>query len=144
MSIPTVLKRIKALKGLSEEDCQSILENTSLETVASGETLFNEGDEGNALYIIRKGSVRIIKSKDGQEQEIAVLKEKQFFGEMALIANQNRNATAVTLEECELYVLTPKAFNVLIEKNPDMASRISEEFMRRLNENIRNDIEWKR
>ena len=142
MSIPSVLKRIKALNGLSEEDCKSILDNTSLQKVPAGKILFNEGEEGRALYIIRRGQVRIFKpATDGKEEvEIAVLNDKQFFGEMALIANQKRNATAVTIEDSEMYVLTPKAFNVLIEKNPDMASRISEEFMRRLNENIRNDL----
>jgi len=142
MSIPSVLKRIKALNGLSEEDCKAILDNTSLQKVPAGKILFNEGEEGRALYIIRRGKVRIFKpATDGKEEvEIAVLNDKQFFGEMALIANQKRNATAVTIEDSEMYVLTPKAFNVLIEKNPDMASRISEEFMRRLNENIRNDL----
>lgn len=142
MSIPSVLKRIKALKGLSEDDCKAILENTSLEKVSKEQVLFNEGEEGNALYIIRRGKVRIFKpaTQGKAEVEIAVLGAKQFFGEMALIAEQKRSATAVTVEDSELYVLTPKAFNVLIEKNPDMASRISEEFMRRLNENIRNDI----
>ncbi|WP_372369130.1 Crp/Fnr family transcriptional regulator [Candidatus Uabimicrobium sp. HlEnr_7] len=142
MSIPSVLKNIKALKGLSEDDCKAILENTSLDKIAKDQILFNEGDEGNALYIIRRGKVRIYKpATNGQEKiEIAILGEKQFFGEMALIANQKRSATAITVEDSELYVLTPKAFNVLIEKNPKMASRISEEFMRRLNENIRNDI----
>ncbi|BBM86076.1 Crp/Fnr family transcriptional regulator [Candidatus Uabimicrobium amorphum] len=142
MSIPSVLKRIKALRGLSEDDCKAILDNTSLEKVPQGQVLFNEGEEGNALYIIRRGKVRIFKpaTPGKQEVEIAVLGEKQFFGEMALIAEQKRSATAITVADSELYVLTPKAFNVLIEKNPDMASRISEEFMRRLNENIRNDI----
>lgn len=140
MNIPTILKKIKALEGLSPEDCQSIIENTSLKKVEKGLVLFKEGDDGDGMYIIRSGSVRIFKQDNNKEVDIAILKEKQFFGEMALMADQKRIGTAIVLENSELYVVTTEAFTLLLKKNPDMAKRISEEFMRRLNENIRNNI----
>lgn len=65
---------------------------------AADKTLFNEGDQGNAVFIIEKGAVAIIKTIDGQRVQLAVLKAGELFGEMALVDGSPRMAAAVTLE----------------------------------------------
>ncbi len=101
-------------------------------------TLFVEGMTGEILYVIRKGSVNITKrGANSQEIVLATLKEGEFLGEMSLIDNRPRTATARVAEESSLLVLTKKAFNTLLEKQPDSALKILLVFLKIANERLR-------
>ncbi len=101
-------------------------------------TLFVEGMTGEILYIIRKGSVNITKKGTGsQEIVLATLKEGEFLGEMSLIDNRPRTATARVAEESSLLVMTKKAFNTLLEKQPSTALKILLFFLKIANERVR-------
>ena len=65
---------------------------------AANKTLFNEGDQGNAVFIIETGRVAIVKTIDGKKVQLATLKAGELFGEMALVDGSPRMASAVTLE----------------------------------------------
>ncbi|MBS0584753.1 MAG: FAD-dependent oxidoreductase [Verrucomicrobia bacterium] len=79
-----------------------------------GETIFHKGDVGNFLYIIKSGKVEVLESSDGKEKQIAVLKEGDFFGEMALLNEKRRLATVRSLEDCEVLALRKSDFQILI------------------------------
>lgn len=94
--------------------------NRILETVTlnDGEHLFEEGDTGDALYIIREGAMDIRKrSPDGEEQTIATLGKFAMLGEMSLITEAPRSATAVATQPCRLFRLGKTRFLDLIEKD---------------------------
>lgn len=86
------------------------------------------------MYIIKTGQVGIFKNQYA-ENPLATLSINEFFGEMALISNHKRNATAKTLSECEVFVLHKDAFKELMRTNPEIANTISDEIIRRTNEN---------
>lgn len=67
---------------------------------AADKALFHEGDQGNAVFIVEKGSVAIIKTVDGKRVQLATLRAGEMFGEMALVDGSPRMASAVTLEAC--------------------------------------------
>lgn len=78
----------------------------SLVSYPSNHTLFSQGEQGDRAYIIDKGRVIIFLSKDGEEFPLSILGEGEIFGEMAIIDNQVRSASAKTLEECSLIIVT--------------------------------------
>jgi CRP-like cAMP-binding protein len=101
-------------------------------------TLFVEGMTGEILYVIRKGSVNITKKgKANEEIVLATLKEGEFLGEMSLIDNRPRTATARVAEDSTLLVMTKKAFTTLLEKHPDVALKILLVFLKTANERLR-------
>jgi sensor c-di-GMP phosphodiesterase-like protein len=69
-------------------------------------TLFSQGESGDRAYIIEKGRVLIFLTKDGEEFPLSILGEGEIFGEMAIIDNQVRSASAKTLEDCSMLVVT--------------------------------------
>ena len=101
-------------------------------------TLFVEGMTGEILYVIRKGSVQITKKGgSGQEMVLATLKEGEFLGEMSLIDNRPRTATAKVAEESVLLVMTKKAFLTMMEKYPAIALKVLLVFLKIANERLR-------
>lgn len=78
----------------------------SLVSYPANYTLFSQGEKGDRAYIIDKGRVIIFLSKDGEEFPLSILGEGEIFGEMAIIDSQVRSASAKTLEESSLIIVT--------------------------------------
>lgn len=83
-----------------------------------GEVLFNEGDQGDVMYLIREGKIKITKGKGEDEKVLAVLQEGAFFGEMALIDGSPRSAGAVAASPASLLVIDKENFQSKITENP--------------------------
>jgi len=75
-----------------------------------GEVLFNEGDKGRLMYLIREGKIKITKGKGEEEKVLAVLKEGDFFGEMAIIDGSPRSASAIAVTLTSLLVIVSIGF----------------------------------
>ena len=89
------------------------------------EVVFEEGDPGTGMYMIRNGSVSILaKNQQGTEDELALLGPGDFFGETTLTAPAPRSATARTTEQTELIGLFRADLLELIERQPTLTSRI--------------------
>lgn len=87
--------------------------------VAPKTILFREGDPGDFAYIIQSGKVEILKHAEHGEVQLAVLEEGAVFGEMALFDSEElRSATARTLEETTLEMLSAEEFQMLLAKCP--------------------------
>jgi len=89
-----------------------------------GEIVFEEGDPGSGLYIIRSGSVRIFHRDDGAEEGIALLGPGDFFGETTLTSPAVRSASARTMESTELVGLFRADLLEMAQKHPAAANRI--------------------
>lgn len=87
--------------------------------------LFAEGERGDELYIIQKGSVKISKIARNQEVVLAVLKEGDIFGEMALLEDKPRAATAEAYENCTLLAVNRHNFEGLISSRPELVARLT-------------------
>lgn len=101
-------------------------------TINPGEHLFKEGDEGDKMYIIQQGNIRISKIIEGTDHELAVLGKGDFFGEMAIVTNEKRTATATALNKTDLLAFDKQGFLSLINKNAKIALNIIEKLCRRL------------
>jgi len=85
-----------------------------------GETLFNQGDEGNIAYMIIHGVMDVI--VDGKK--VGTMRNGEVFGEMALLLNQKRSATIVSSQPTELVAISKSNLDELINSGSDKAKKI--------------------
>ncbi|HMO16707.1 MAG TPA: NAD(P)-binding domain-containing protein [Oligoflexia bacterium] len=102
-----------------------------------GEVLFAEGDPGDALYIILKGSVKISKkSSDGVDVAQTYIAAGNYVGEMALVSGNVRSATASAAVRCETLKIPKELFDELLKTNPETEKEIKSLARKRLVENL--------
>lgn len=92
---------------------------------ARGTLIFCEGEPGDELYIIQKGSVKILKIMDNNEVVLAVLKPGDIFGEMAILESKPRTACAVVYEECEVMTVNRRNFQIIVGTQPQIIARLT-------------------
>ena len=107
-----------------------------LRSYRKDEVVFEEGEQGNEMFIIHRGKVKIVKkTRKGQGKPLAILKSGEFFGEMALIDNSPRSASAVAEEDdTELIVLDKPKFTYMVQQLPDFSLAIMRRLAQRLRE----------
>ena len=87
--------------------------------------LFAEGEPGNELFIIHKGSVKITKIVDNNEVLLAILKAGDIFGEMALLESKPRAASAVAHEDCTVMAVNKANFEKMITNQPQLIAKVT-------------------
>ncbi|MDR0457366.1 MAG: cyclic nucleotide-binding domain-containing protein [Treponema sp.] len=87
--------------------------------------LFAEGEPGDELYVIQEGSVKISKIVNNQEVVLAVLRKGDIFGEMALLEDKPRAATAEIVENCTVFAVNRANFTGLIKTSPELVARMT-------------------
>ena len=103
------------------------------QTVSKGEIIFDEGDTGDVAYAIQQGEVHIMKRHGNHVTTLSVLRDNDFFGEMALIDGKPRSASAVATTDTVLIVVSREQFIHRLEQYDPMLKCI----MKRLVEVIR-------
>src|SRR5215467_4702741 len=99
-----------------------------------GTVLFREGEPGKEMFVLQSGKVAISKHVRDVEKVLATLGPGEFFGEMAIISNKPRNATATVAEEAKVLVIDPKTFEGMIRGNSEIAVRMIKKLSERLSE----------
>lgn len=122
------LARMDLFAGLEGADLEAVAGLAESSRVAEGHVVFREGSEGDAMFAIVTGTIRIAKGKGvlpGQyERFLATLGPGSVFGEMALLLREPRNATAVAAVPTELYRLSKPAFDGLVARQDALACRL--------------------
>jgi CRP/FNR family cyclic AMP-dependent transcriptional regulator len=83
-----------------------------------GDILFKEGDRGRVMYLIREGKIKITKGAGEEERTLAVLKDGDFFGEMAIIDGSPRSASAIAVTPTSLLIIDEETFKTKLKENP--------------------------
>lgn len=100
-------------------------ENTKVRTYQAGQELFQEGEPGSAMFILLQGRIELRKKVSGGEQLLkAVETPNDFFGEMAVLDDRPRSATAVATEASNVLEVDPAAFEQLVVSNGKFAMKI--------------------
>jgi CRP-like cAMP-binding protein len=86
--------------------------------------IFSEHEPGEELYIIQRGKIKITKIVDNNEVLLAVLKPGDIFGEMAILENKPRNATAISFGEAELFAVSKANFEGMVQRNPQLGTKL--------------------
>lgn len=88
--------------------------------------IFSEGQPGEELYIIQRGSVKIVKIVDNNEVLLAVLKQGDIFGEMALLESKPRSASAIAYEDCTVLAVNRENFERMVGSQPQIITRLTQ------------------
>ena len=96
----------------------------SMRSYRKDEMIFVEGEPGSELFIVQKGNIKITQFANDQEIILNIMKTNDIFGEMSLLDNQPRSASAVALDDVEILAISKKSFDDMIEKQPHIMSRI--------------------
>jgi CRP/FNR family transcriptional regulator, cyclic AMP receptor protein len=99
-----------------------------------GTVLFSEGDPGREMFVIRKGRVTISKLSREVETVLVTLGPGEFFGEMSILNQKPRSATATVAEDARLLVLDPRTFETMLRANGEIALRMIQKLADRLAE----------
>jgi len=130
-----ILRKVPIFSSLNEETLLQIDKVCGKKNYKKGEIILFEHDEGNALFFIVKGEVKISReSDDGREVILSLLHDSDVFGEMALMDGMPRSANVTAMEDTELYMIKREDFLELLNDHPDVSIALLEEITYRLRE----------
>lgn len=116
------LKRVPLLANLSETELEALARDFSQRQFRQGETIFQQGDSGQMLYLIESGLVRIyVQSEDGQEMSVNVCGPGDLFGELSVIDEEPRSASVVAMEDTVVHLLSRERFREHMRRSPQLA-----------------------
>lgn len=114
------LARVPLFKRLEPHELEHLAEDIDQVNYKAGETIFNEHDLGDGLYVVETGSVRIwVMDEDVSEVTLAELKPGDFFGELAVLDRGERSSSATALVDTHLHKLSSDAFQQFLIEHPD-------------------------
>src|SRR5438094_4002567 len=133
MTIDT-LRQVPLFESLDNEAAGELCHLLESLDCKASTILFRAGDEGDAMYVIERGKVRIcVRTTQGHELTLTELGRGDFFGEMALLGDgQRRSADAVVAEDARLAVLSREHFLSFVRSSPDVALELLTAFANRL------------
>ena len=121
MTIDT-LRHVPLFESLDDEAAAELCHLLESIDSRAGSVLFRAGEEGDAMYVIERGKIRIcVRATDGHEVTLTELEHGDFFGEMALLGGQRRSADAVVAEDARLAVLSREHFLSFMRGTPNVA-----------------------
>jgi CRP/FNR family cyclic AMP-dependent transcriptional regulator len=121
MTIDT-LRHVPLFESLDDETARKLCQLLDSIDCKENTFLFRAGDEGDAMYLIERGKVRIcVQATDGRQMTLTELGRGDFFGEMALLDGQRRSADAIVSEDARLAVLSREHFLSFLQSSAETA-----------------------
>jgi small-conductance mechanosensitive channel/CRP-like cAMP-binding protein len=119
------LAKVDFLRVLSEEQRHRLAEASRIHVYGPGERIVIEGEATTEMFIVKRGTVSILRGKDGSPAHVATLGPGEFFGEMALMTGELRNATVRAEMPTKLISVDHAAIKTVLEEAPELATLIS-------------------
>jgi CRP-like cAMP-binding protein len=101
-------------------------------TFRAGEMIFSEFEPGNAFYFIQSGRVQLVKIIGDIERTLDILQPSEMFGEMSILENSPRSATAIALDSVKVLEFNSQNFEILMLGNPQIALKLLKMFAKRI------------
>ncbi|PZX22737.1 Putative Cyclic nucleotide-binding, ABC transporter and Peptidase C39, bacteriocin processing [Cupriavidus phytorum] len=120
--------RLFDLRGkLDKQELEDAVRSVGVKRVAAGrEILKQDGREDRRLYVVRQGTVRIVRSEEGSEFPLATLGQGDIFGERACVMRQEQLASAIAETDVRLLVIPEKTVQLILERNPRLREVLEE------------------
>lgn len=133
-----LLKQQILLEDLDSDGLDKISKIIKKFSLKKGDQLFKENDDTKGLYLVHSGKVEISRvTADGWRQTLTVLNPGHFFGELSIIENRRHVASAIAIEDTELFLLPKEEFNRLIEEDMALACNIIKRIAIVMSKNLR-------
>jgi CRP-like cAMP-binding protein/thioredoxin reductase/Fe-S-cluster-containing hydrogenase component 2 len=110
--------------GLDRESIDDIAATATIHSWAKGRVLFNEGEDGDSLHLIRRGSVLVRKKMGDHDVVLNYVAAGNCVGEMAMVSGEPRNATVAAAADCETIRIEREDFERLMDRHPSLREQI--------------------
>jgi CRP/FNR family transcriptional regulator, cyclic AMP receptor protein len=127
-----LVKTIPLFESLEKDDLDALANKLREVKVVAGQTVFAQGDEGDAMYVIEDGAVDIVAGSGKQKVILTSLFKLQYFGELSLLDGAPRSASAVANRDSQLLALERDDFVEFIKRRPEAALSIMHEVGERI------------
>ncbi|MFO0029466.1 MAG: cyclic nucleotide-binding domain-containing protein [Pseudomonadota bacterium] len=118
------------------EQIADVVESARIERFKAGDVVFSEGESGDSLHLVRVGSLTISREIGGKEVVLSYVPAGNYVGEMALLGESKRSATARAAIATETVRLDGEAFKKLVARNPVLKMRLQAEYRQRTAANL--------
>jgi CRP-like cAMP-binding protein/thioredoxin reductase/Fe-S-cluster-containing hydrogenase component 2 len=131
-----VIRQIKTflMPHVEDELLSELVATAKIVSKERDEVLIKEGDDNNAVYLLRKGSVTVSKRVGGKEIVLNYVAAGNYVGEMALLSHQPRVATVTAASSTEAIEIDSAVFRKLLDRDPELRKRVENEYERRVND----------
>ncbi|HRQ32238.1 MAG TPA: cyclic nucleotide-binding domain-containing protein, partial [Anaerolineales bacterium] len=119
------LRKIHLFYGLDDEELTHLAQEVEELSVPQGEVIVKQDSLADQFYMIYDGHVRIVRKQDGKEVQLVQLVKDDYFGEMALVSNRRRSATATALKDTSLLILSRDDFRRLFRERRDLSYNLA-------------------
>lgn len=135
LDVSDIISRSPLFEGVPPEGYEIAEQAFRTISLRPRQTVFEAGDPGHALYLIRSGKVKIShRNLDGREKVLAYLNPGEIFGEMSLVDDEPRSATATAVEDTVIHALYLEEYWGLVRRFPQVAHNLARIIARRLRE----------
>jgi CRP-like cAMP-binding protein len=131
------LKEIFLFEDLGARAVALIAAKVMEKSYQAGEVIFQEGDMGRACFIVAEGRVDVVRTDGSAERTLATMEAGDFFGEMTLLDELPRSATARATEPSQLYILYKTHLDDLSQESPRVATALLRNLARLLSARLR-------
>ena len=135
---PGQLRRLKVFADMTEEQLSTFVSLVEPVEMVVNRIIVRMGDQGDCMYLILEGEVRVRQMVKGRDTELARLETGDFFGEICLFDEGPRSADVVANKDCRLLRITKPAFHSIMDQHPDVAVRFLFAIIRTVEARIRN------
>jgi len=120
------LSNVPIFAPLSDEETRKLAGASLARVFAPGESIVRQGQTGNSMFVIHRGTVDIQLKEEGATKSLRKLREGDFFGEMGLLTGEPRTATVLAEEETEVLEINNLCLKPILEENPELAAALSQ------------------
>jgi CRP-like cAMP-binding protein len=119
------LKRIKLFENLGDADMHILDERTRMTQVPRRKAVFEAGQPGDAVYLLKSGRVKLTRVQDGKELVLAILEPGEVFGEMAALADSPHDTRAEAMEDAAICIIQKSDFEEMLAHRPQLSIRLT-------------------
>jgi small-conductance mechanosensitive channel/CRP-like cAMP-binding protein len=121
-----ILRSEALFECLSDEQIESLVQQSQVSHFGRGERVIREGAEGDSMFVLLRGTAEVSISKNGTSISVATLKAPDCFGEMSLLTGEHRTATVRAQTDCQVMEIGKPVMAELLRASPDCLERLSE------------------
>jgi len=120
-----LMREIQFFSDFTDSEIDTIAMIVKKKDFKTGDTVFKESENGESMYVIKKGEVKACKTApDGELFTLTLMKDGDIFGEMSFLDGRPRSASIIAISDLETYVIEKSDFETLVDANPRMTYKL--------------------
>jgi putative two-component system response regulator len=121
---PEELRRAEMLAALPDAALADLAGRATRRRFRAGDVVFNEGDAGNSLHVVRRGHLKVVRPTHDDRLVLDRVEPGEAFGELAVLNSAPRTASVIAIEDCETLEISKADFERVLDENPEAARRM--------------------